>query len=202
MGSRSGPFARQWKNARNNHDGAQRRQATDGTAHFCRGSPLAGGGEVLGKTVEKIVSGGQTGADRAALDVAFELGFATGGWIPRGRLAEDGVVPQRYKGLVEADSDRYERRTELNIRDSDATVVFAFGPPTGGTALTVRLARSQGKPLLALDLEQCTRDEATARMQKWLAEVGPRVLNVAGPRLSQEPRIAEATATILRAALR
>ena len=151
--------------------------------------------------VEKIVSGGQTGADRAALDVAVELGLAAGGWIPRGRRAEDGTVPPRYQGLVEAESESYDHRTELNVRDSDATVVFSFGPATGGSALTAKLARSLGKPLLALDLEHLNTDEAVARLRSWLAEVRPGVLNIAGPRLSQEPRIAEATATILRKAI-
>ena len=152
--------------------------------------------------IDKIVSGGQTGADRAALDVAVELGLATGGWIPHGRRAEDGTVPQRYEGLIEADSESYERRTELNVRDSDATVVFSFGPPTGGSALTMRLAHSLEKPLLTVDLERSTADEAIALLRKWLSEERPRVLNVAGPRLSQEPRIAEATAMILRRAIR
>ena len=148
--------------------------------------------------IEKIVSGGQTGADRAALDVASELGLVAGGWIPRGRRAEDGTVPQRYENLVETESASYAHRTEQNVRDSDATVVFSFGPPTGGSALTAKLARSLGKPLLALDLVVSNTDEAVARLRSWLAETRPRVLNVAGPRLSQEPRIAEATAMILR----
>lgn len=148
--------------------------------------------------IEKIVSGGQTGADRAALDIAAELGLATGGWIPRGRRAEDGTVPQRYQSLVEAESESYYQRTELNVRDSDATVVFSFGPPTGGSAVTAKLARSLGKSLLTLDLERSNTDQAAARLRNWLAEARPRVLNVAGPRLSQEPRIGEATAMILR----
>ena len=152
--------------------------------------------------IDKIVSGGQTGADRAALDVALELGLSTGGWIPRGRRAEDGAIPERYEELVESDSDSYERRTELNVRDSDATVVFSFGPPTRGSALTVRLAHSLEKPLLALDLERSTTDEAIDTLRRWLSEARPRVLNVAGPRLSQEPRIAEATVLILRGAIR
>ena len=151
--------------------------------------------------VEKIVSGGQTGADRAALDVALELGLATGGWIPRGRRAEDGTIPERYDGLVETDSDAYALRTERNVRDSDATVVFAFGPPTGGSALTARLARSLGKPLLTLDLERCASEAGAVRVRAWLAETRPRILNVAGPRASEETRISGATARILRAAL-
>jgi hypothetical protein len=155
-----------------------------------------------GIVIEKIISGGQTGADRAALDVAIGLGIATGGWVPRGRRAEDGPVPHRYEGIVEADSGSYENRTQLNVRDSDATVVFSFGPPSGGTALTATVAQSLGKPLLALDLERLTIDEAIARLRTWLAQAQPRVMNVAGPRLSHEPRIAEVTALILRGAIR
>ena len=151
---------------------------------------------------DKIVSGGQTGADRAALDVALELGLARGGWIPRGRRAEDGTVPERYEGLTETESETFECRTQLNVRDSDATVVFAFGPLAGGCALTARLAHTLGKPLLALDLERCKQEEAIASLRGWLGETRPRVLNVAGQRLSEEPRIAEATTGILRAALR
>ncbi len=152
--------------------------------------------------VERIVSGGQTGADRAALDTARELGIAAGGWVPRGRRAEDGAIPARYEGLVEADSEDYAQRTQLNVLDADATVVFSFGPPSGGSALTARIARSLGKPLLCLDLEACGPGETIARLRSWLATTRPRVLNVAGSRASQAPRIAEATAGVLREALR
>ncbi len=131
----------------------------------------------------------------------MELGLVAGGWIPSGRRAEDGPVPQRYEGLVEAESESYDHRTELNVRDSDATVVFSFGPPTGGSALTAELARSLGKSLLTLDLEHSNTDQAVALLRSWLAEARPRVLNVAGPRLSQESRIGEATAMILRLAI-
>ena len=151
--------------------------------------------------IEKIVSGGQTGADRAALDVALELGIATGGWVPRGRRAEDGTIPARYVGLVESESGDYAQRTRLNVRDSDATLVFAFGEPTGGTALTARCARDLGRPVLVLDLDERTRAEAVDRLLDWLGETAPRVLNVAGPRLSGEPRIAAAVAAVLPAAL-
>ena len=149
----------------------------------------------------RIVSGGQTGADRAALDVARELGITTGGWVPRGRRAEDGPIPARYLGLVETESDDYADRTDRNVRDADATLVLCFGPPTGGTALTVRRARSRGRPLLVLDLEATSAASAAAALRAWLAAERPAVLNVAGPRLSSEPRIAEATAALLRAAL-
>jgi hypothetical protein len=80
--------------------------------------------------IAKIVSGGQTGADRAALDVAIGLGIATGGWVPRGRRAEDGAVPGRYVGMDETESPDYAERTRLNVRDSDATLILAFGRPS------------------------------------------------------------------------
>jgi hypothetical protein len=151
--------------------------------------------------LEKVVSGGQTGADRAALDAAAECGLATGGWVPLGRRAEDGQVPSRYRGLLEADSRSYAHRTQLNVRDSDATLVVTFGRPRGGSALTLDLARSLGRPVLALDLARLTREQAVARLEAWLDEIGPRVLNVAGPRASQEPRIGDAVRALLRAAL-
>ena len=150
----------------------------------------------------KIVSGGQTGVDRAALDTAIELGFDTGGWIPRGRRAEDGGVPERYAGLVETPSASYAQRTEWNVRDSDATLVICFGAPSGGTARTVEFAASLGRPCLLLDLDRGERDERVRTLSRWLAGQRPRVLNVAGPRASAEPRIVEATRQVLGAALR
>jgi len=152
-------------------------------------------------TVAKIISGGQTGVDRAGLDVALELGLAIGGWVPRGRRAEDGVVPSKYSGLVETRSDSYEERTRCNVRDSDATVIFSFGPLAGGSALTASLARSLERPFLVLDLEQCTAEEAISALRVWLDRERPRVLNVAGPRLSQAPQIGSLAAQILRGAI-
>lgn len=152
--------------------------------------------------IAKIVTGAQTGADRAALDVALAFGIPTGGWIPRGRLAEDGTVPARYPGLTETASAVYAERTRLNVRDSDATLIVTFGTPTGGTELTARYAAGLGKPLLVADLEQQSQAEAAEAVFRWLADTKPMVLNVAGPRASEEPRITAATATVLRAALR
>ena len=151
--------------------------------------------------LDKIVSGGQTGADRAALDVAIELGIATGGWVPHDRRAEDGKIPARYAGLIETETDTYEHRTALNVRDSDATLIFHYGPPSGGTALTLRLARSSSRPYLAVDLDAVSEDDAAEQVRTWLTSRGIRVLNVAGPRASREPRIAVAVANVLRRAL-
>jgi predicted Rossmann fold nucleotide-binding protein DprA/Smf involved in DNA uptake len=105
----------------------------------------------MDEPVEKIISGGQTGVDRAALDVAMELGIPCGGWCPQGRRAEDGRIPERYP-LQEASSKEYPVRTRLNVEDSDGTLVLTASSPTGGTALTLKLARQLHKPFLLIDL--------------------------------------------------
>jgi hypothetical protein len=110
-------------------------------------------------------------------------------------------VPERYGNLSETESEAYEQRTQLNVRDSDATVVLSFGLPAGGSALTLEIAESLGRPHLHLDLDRLGTDEAVGQLRDWLAKTRPRVLNVAGPRASEEPRIAEATRSILAAAL-
>ncbi|NIM28968.1 MAG: hypothetical protein GTO67_13140 [Gammaproteobacteria bacterium] len=149
----------------------------------------------------RIVSGGQTGADRAALDVALELGLESGGWVPLGREAEDGAIPERYPNLREADSARPAVRTELNVRDSDATVIISRGPPVGGTALTKSLAERCGKPLLHLDLDSLSEQEAVLRLREWLECTRPASLNVAGARESEDPGIHALTKRVLGAAL-
>jgi hypothetical protein len=153
------------------------------------------------RLLQKIVSGGQTGADRAALDVALELGIPIGGWVPRGRLAEDGRIPELYPGLIEAASPDPAVRTALNVRDSDATVILSHGPLRGGSLLTRDEASRLGKPVLHLDLEQLSPAHAAERLRAWLEEHRPAVLNVAGPRASHDPRIAAATQAVLRTAL-
>jgi putative molybdenum carrier protein len=132
---------------------------------------------------ERIVSGGQTGVDRAALDVALELGLGCGGWCPKGRLAEDGRVPDRYP-LVETPTDEYPQRTEWNVRDSDGTLILYRGVLKGGSALTARLAERYDRPSLSLDLRSSPDPLAT---REWIARNRIRVLNVAGPRASDSP---------------
>jgi hypothetical protein len=139
-----------------------------------------------------IVSGGQTGADRAALDFALEFGLAHGGWCPRGRRAEDGEIDERY-GLTETPSHRYDQRTRWNVRDSDATVVFSIAREvSGGTALTLAVAEQQGKPYLHLASEAVVAGELdpVPELLDFLAEHRVSRLNVAGPRASQEPLVA------------
>ncbi len=136
----------------------------------------------------RIVSGGQTGADRAALDWAMEHGVDHGGWCPRGRKAEDGMVAHRYR-LAETPSDGYAQRTEWNVRDSDGTVIVTLAETlTGGSKKTADLARQYGKPALHLARERSGGD-AGERLRRFVQEHGIRVLNVAGPRASTEPAI-------------
>jgi hypothetical protein len=144
---------------------------------------------------ERIVSGGQTGVDRAALDVALELGLPCGGWCPKGRRAEDGPIPERYP-LREATSGNYPRRTALNVRDSDGTLVLTAGEPDRGTALTVRLAERYRRPCLILDL---SRGPEPGAVRRWAEASRVRVVNVAGPRESSRPGIHDQAARFLRA---
>jgi hypothetical protein len=145
----------------------------------------------------KIISGGQTGVDRAALDVAIERGIPHGGWCPRGRLAEDGAIPARYQ-LTEHASPSYDDRTRQNVADADGTLILCLGEPRGGTKLTLDEARRRAKPCLVVSLEGVP-DVAAAR--RWLAEHRIGTLNVAGPRESQSPGIGQQAAEYLRALL-
>ncbi|CAN5122834.1 putative molybdenum carrier protein [soil metagenome] len=142
----------------------------------------------------RIVSGGQTGVDRAALDVAAELGLRRGGWCPAGRWAEDGPIDPRYP-LRETGSPDPAERTLRNVRDTDATLVLSAGPPRGGTALAVAEARRRGKPLLRVDPREAA---AVADARVWLARHQVRSLNVAGPRASEAPGAYAAAAAFLR----
>lgn len=149
--------------------------------------------------VRKIVSGGQTGADRAALDFAMEWNIPHGGWIPKGRTAEDGVLPEKYR-LREMNSADYARRTEQNVIDSDATLIFSHGRLTGGSLLTQKMALKHGRPCLHINLLETNAFSATQSVHAWIKEKGVDVLNVAGPRESQDKRIYRATFNILEAA--
>jgi hypothetical protein len=147
--------------------------------------------------IERIVSGGQTGVDRAALDVALALGLACGGWCPRGRRAEDGPLDARYP-LRETPSADYPQRTEWNVRDSDGTLVLTRGRPSGGTALTLTLAQRLGRPALLLDLAAGAEPD---KLRRWIEAEKISVLNVAGPRESQQPGVQEEARAFLERAL-
>lgn len=132
-----------------------------------------------------IVSGGQTGVDRAALDAALALGLRAGGWCPRGRRAEDGPIDPRYP-LRETPGPDWAQRTQWNVRDSDGTLILCRGEPSGGTARTAQLAGRYARPLLVVDLDASPGSMSALH---WLHSNPIRVLNVAGPRESGAPGI-------------
>jgi hypothetical protein len=147
--------------------------------------------------LERIVSGGQTGVDRAALDAAMVLGIPHGGWCPLGRIAEDGTIPTKYE-LQETLSPDYPIRTEQNVIDSDGTLILYRSRLFGGTELTRRLCVKHQRPMVALDLT-AAKARDLRRVRRWLHGHSIRVLNVAGPRESSSPGIAdEATRFLCR----
>lgn len=145
--------------------------------------------------IERVVSGGQTGVDRAALDVALRLGVPCGGWCPAGRLAEDGRLSAVYP-LMEAPGGDYAERTRLNVRDSDGTLILSVGAPSGGTAYTLACARQLGRPVLVVELGG---PGSIAPVGAWLKEHDVRCLNVAGPRASTAPGVYELAVAYLEA---
>ena len=144
----------------------------------------------------KIISGGQTGADRAALDAAIERGIPHGGWLPKGRITEDGPLGRDYC-LQELDSCRYRDRTEKNVKESDGTLIVSYGPLTGGSALTEALAVRYNRPCLHLNMEYFSLDDAVAAVEQWLKRTAVKTLNVAGPRASSDERIYETVRKII-----
>lgn len=128
----------------------------------------------------RIVSGGQTGVDRAALDAAMAAGLEVGGWCPRGRRALDGPIPPQYP-LIETRSSRYRTRTRWNVRDADATLILYRGALAGGTALTLAFCKELGRPYFVHELADGERDDL-APVKAWIQRLRPSVLNVAGPR--------------------
>ena len=135
--------------------------------------------------LERIVSGGQTGVDRGALDAALQAGFGCGGWCPQGRLAEDGPIPARYV-MVEL-TGGYEKRTLKNVLDSDGTAILYFGVLEGGTLQTKENCVAHGKPVELIDASRAAPPEAAARIVSFIAKNRISVLNVAGPRASKQP---------------
>ena len=149
----------------------------------------------------RIISGGQTGADRAALDIALKLNIAHGGWIPRGRLAEDGPLDAKYK-LKEMPTDSYSARTEKNVLDSDGTVILTHGKPSGGTDYTREMALRHGKQMLCIDLNLTSPSDAASSITSWIQSQKIKDLNVAGPRASEDPGIYGDVFRIIEAVVR
>jgi hypothetical protein len=146
--------------------------------------------------LKKIISGGQTGADRAALDFAIKRKIPHGGWVPKGRIAEDGPLHKKYK-LTEMPTDSYPARTEQNVIGADGTVIISHGKLTGGSAYTEQMAKKHDRPCLHVDLNEHDVLPAALEILNWLDEHGIKVLNVAGPRASKDPKIYKLVKEIL-----
>jgi hypothetical protein len=139
--------------------------------------------------VGKIVSGGQTGVDRAALDFARENELELGGYVPKERAAEDGRIPDTYPNLIETPTGDPAERTGLNVLHSDATLIISRGELAGGSLLTAECATKHGKPFFHADLLHTDPESQTEQVRTWLVELKAEVLNVAGPRASEDPEI-------------
>ena len=149
--------------------------------------------EVSVPALVQIVTGGQTGVDRAVLDAALAAGIPVGGWCPKGRRAEDGAIASHYL-LTETPLSAYAQRTAWNVRDSEGTLVLLGNKLSPGTNLTVDEAQAQGKPLRIVDL---SANGQGADVALWIVQNEISVLNVAGPRESEEPGIYEAARKFL-----
>jgi len=149
--------------------------------------------------IRKIISGGQTGVDQAALDVAIKLGVTHGGRIPKGRRTENGPLPQKYR-LRETRSSNYAVRTERNVQDADATLIISHGPLTGGSEYTREMAVKHDRLWIHIDLNQMAAFQAASTINQWILQHKIEVLNVAGPRASKEPTIHKEVSDILESA--
>jgi hypothetical protein len=139
----------------------------------------------------RIISGGQTGADQGALDAAIKLGIPHGGWIPKDWKTESGPLPDDYD-LQEMSTASYPKRTRKNIQDADGTLIVSHGELTGGSELTKNYADELERPCIRIDLSELDNFQAAIRVSNWLRENNISILNVAGPRASEDPMIHDA----------
>jgi hypothetical protein len=147
---------------------------------------------------ERMISGGQTGADRAALDFAMQHRYPHGGWIPSGRQAEDDAIPLKYQ-LTELVDGSYRQRTKRNVVESDGTLIINLGELDGGSLATQAFALQHGKPCLVVQLDDGVSEKVCALVLDWLREHAIHTLNVAGPRESKRPGIYRVTLDLLDA---
>ncbi len=147
--------------------------------------------------IKKIISGGQTGADQAALDIAIELGIPHGGWIPKGRKTEVGPLPAKYQ-LKEMPTAEYLKRTEQNVIDSDGTLIITHGELKGGTEYAAKMALKHNKPWMHIDADELSVEAAVQIIRAWISGNEVAVLNVGGPRASEDPRIYSTAGSLIR----
>ncbi len=148
--------------------------------------------------IKQIISGGQTGADRAALDFGLENRINIGGFVPKNRLAEDGRIPDRNKHLIETETENPAERTELNVRNSDATLILSHGELKGGSLLTKEFAEKYKKPFLHIDFSALKIEQAAEKTQKWLDSIVCEKFNIAGSRASEDAKIYDDTKVFLQ----
>ncbi|MEA1967873.1 MAG: putative molybdenum carrier protein [Thermodesulfobacteriota bacterium] len=148
----------------------------------------------------KIISGAQTGADRAGIDAAIEMSITYGGWLPKGRKAEDGKVPEKYTAMQELSRGGYPKRTEQNVIDSDGTVIFTYGKLSTGSALTAKFAKQHKKIYLHINLNDIK--DPVQIIQEWIMENDIKVLNVAGRSESKAPGIYDEVKNIIKNVLK
>ncbi|HJX33919.1 MAG TPA: putative molybdenum carrier protein [Desulfatiglandales bacterium] len=141
--------------------------------------------------IKKIISGGQTGAEQAALDAAIQLQIPHGGWTTKGRLTEAGVLPDKYQ-LREMPTDSYPERTKQNVIDSDGTLIISHGPLTGGSQFTQNIAIKHDKPYLHIDLNETDSFDAAKQVYKWVTANKIETLNIDGAKASKDPYIYQA----------
>jgi hypothetical protein len=151
--------------------------------------------------LKKLISGGQTGADQAALDFAIENKIPHGGWIPKGRITEVGPLPDEYQ-LLEMPTKSYPKRTEKNILDSDGTLIVSHGTVSGGTALTTKLAKKHEKPWMHINLDKVSLEKAGSQLQGWIEQNNIQVMNVAGARASKDEKIYSTIQKLLKYSLK
>jgi hypothetical protein len=148
--------------------------------------------------IRRIISGGQTGADRAGFDFALENKIEIGGFVPKNRAAEDGRISEKYPNLIETETENPARRTELNVVHADATLIFSHGELQGGSRLTKELAEKHRKPFWHVDFSESTIEQAVGKTKTRLASIDCESLNIAGARASEDAEIYGKTKEFLR----
>ncbi len=146
--------------------------------------------------IQKIISGGQTGADQAGLDFAIEHNIPHGGWIPKGKRTEAGELEDKYN-LIEMPTKSYPKRTEKNVIESDGTAIFTHGRLKGGGLLTKKKALAHGKPFLHINLNELSTTAASTLLANFIRSSDIRCLNIAGTRASKDSQIYSNTHNIL-----
>jgi len=150
--------------------------------------------------IEKVISGGQTGADIAGIDAAIACSVPYGGWLPKGRKTENGPVPKAYTEFLEMSRGGYPKRTEQNVKDSDGTVIFTYGKLAGGSSLTKNFSVKNKKPWRHIDLDEV--QNPAAKIKDWIIEWDIKVLNIAGKSANKAPGIYDRVKTIIMEVLK